>query len=198
MLALARHLLLAAALITAGCAGLPTTITPADVVERTHAIAELETAIAALHPSVSPREARAVAEVAIEYPLQLAREYELTTPPLWHNTLVNLGIKPRGLCIDWTRDLLVRLQTLRLRTLQLHWGVANYDAVFRIEHSTAIVSARRQPLERGIVLDPWRHSGQLFWARVTEDPAYRWRPLAAAHAWRAERAARVELRPTRQ
>ena len=76
-------------------------------------VEELATAIAGLGAAVDPQEARAAAEVAFAYPLELAEAYELTSPPLMHNTLVNFGFKPRGLCVHWTRDMLVRLGRMR-------------------------------------------------------------------------------------
>ena len=152
-------------------------------------IDELEQAILDLDDEIDPGEARNAATIAIEYPLQLALEYEVTDSPLMHNFLVNIGAKPRGLCVDWTYDLLVRLQQERFRSLQLHWGIANYDNAFRIEHSTVIISARNQPLQQGLVLDPWRHSGQLFWAKTLDDPQYHWRPHAEVHAQKRERKA---------
>lgn len=157
-------------------------------------IDELEQAMLDLGDEIDPGEARNAAIIAIEYPLQLALEYEITDSPLVHNFLVNIGAKPRGLCVDWTHDLLVRLQQERFRSLQLHWGVANYDDAFRIEHSTVIISARNQPLQQGLVLDPWRHSGQLFWAKTLEDPEYYWRPHADVHAQKRERKALAQKR----
>ena len=162
-----------------------------DTQAHKHKTAELAAAITALGERVDPDEARRAAEVAVRHPLELAEQYELTTPPLWHNTLVNLGIKPRGLCVHWTRDLLAELRGLRLTTLQTHWGVANAEATFRIEHSTAIITVRGKPMDTGIVLDPWRNSGSLFWSRVGEDE-YEWHPLAAVQERRRERRAYAE------
>lgn len=189
-----RLLLLILSALLAGCAGMRDTSSTATVPAATNEvgqITELSLAIAALGKKVDPGEALQAAEVAVRYPLQLAEEYELTTPPLWHNTLVNLGVKPRGLCVHWTRDLLVRIQELRLSTLKTHWGVANSEAVFRIEHSTVILTVRGEPMESGIVLDPWRNSGQLFWANVGDD-TYVWTPLAEVQARRRLKQAQEE------
>ena len=150
-------------------------------------INELELAILALGPDIDASEAHDAATVAIQYPLQLAHEYQVSDPPLMHNFLVNIGVKPRGLCVDWTYDLLARLQQERFHSLGLHWGVANYDRPFRIEHSTVIISARGDPLASGLVLDPWRHSGRLFWAKTLEDPQYQWKPHAEIQALKRER-----------
>ena len=157
-------------------------------------IIELELAILALDDDIDRDEAHRAATIAIEYPLELAQEYEISDSPLMHNFLVNIGVKPRGLCVDWTYDLLVRLQQERFRSLGLHWGIANYDSAFRIEHSTVIISARDEPLSQGIVLDPWRHSGQLFWAKTLEDPQYQWKPHAEIHALKRERKALAQNR----
>jgi hypothetical protein len=157
-------------------------------------IHELELAILALGDDIKPDEAHRAATIAIEYPLELAQEYQITDPPLMHNILVNMGVKPRGLCVDWTYDLLTRLQQERFRSFGLHWGIANYESAFRIEHSTAIISARGEPLSQGIVLDPWRHSGQLFWAKTLEDPKYQWKPQAEIHALKRERRALAQNR----
>ena len=99
-----------------------------------------------------------------------------------HNIKVNLGFRDRGLCIDWTRDLLARLERENFVSLELHWAIANYESAFRLEHSTVVISARDHGIEQGLVLDPWRYSGNLYWARTTRDPGYRWKPQAEIHA----------------
>ncbi len=180
--------------VLAGCAGLRgagTAPAAGQAAGEAQRIAQLSAVIVALGTEVDADEARRAAEVAVRYPLQLAAQYQLTTPPLWHNTLVNLGVKPRGLCVHWTRDMLIRLRELRLSTLTTHWGVANAEAVFRIEHSTAIIGIRGEPMESGVVLDPWRDSGRLFWSKVGDDTRYRWRPLAEVQAERRRKQTEV-------
>ncbi len=150
-------------------------------------IAELNLAIRSLSDDIDPHEASLAARIAIEYTQQLAQEYEISGSPITHNFLVNVGAKPRGLCVDWTSDLLARLQQERFYSLQLHWGIANYENAFRLEHSTVIISARGDSLDQGLVLDPWRQGGQLFWAPTLQDPAYRWHPQAEIHALKRQR-----------
>ena len=133
--------------------------------------------ILALGPGVDPAEAAAVAQLALTYPLELASSYRLTKPPITHNMLVNIGLKPRGLCVHWTEDLLRKLAELELRTLDLYWGVAYPTSPFRLEHSTPVVTARGQAFEHGILLDAWRNSGELFFAPVSDDTRYAWQQL---------------------
>ncbi len=171
---------LLAALLLDGCAATPRAEL-APVVEQQR-ITELNLAIRSLRDDVDPHEARLAARIAYQYSSQLAREYEISDPPILHNIKVNLGIKPRGLCVDWTSDMLARLKQERFRSLDLHWGIANYEKAFRIEHSTAIISARGETLHRGLVLDPWRDSGRLFWSPTLADSDYDWKPQADVHA----------------
>jgi hypothetical protein len=151
-------------------------------------IVELDRAILSLGDNIDPGEASRAARVAVEYSRQLAREYEVSGSPIFHNMMVNLGIKSRGLCVHWTRDLRDRLDEEDFRSLDLHWAIANYESLFRIEHSTVVISARGDDLQQGLVLDPWRNAGDLYWSPTREDKEYRWRPQAEIHALKEQRA----------
>ncbi len=180
--------LVLAFLLIEGCAtSRPQTDLPPMIEQQR--IAELNLAIRSLGDDIDPHEASLAARIAIEYTEQLAQEYEISDSPLTHNFLVNIGVKPHGLCIDWTHDLQARLQQERFHSLQLHWGIANYDNVFRLEHSTVIISARGDSLNQGLVLDPWRQGGRLFWSPTLQDPDYRWYPQLEIHALKRQQQA---------
>lgn len=149
-------------------------------------VAPLANHITALSPGVDPEEASRAARIALTYPLELRQRYEVSDPPLVHNTKVNMGLKPRGLCKDWADDMEARLAAEGFETLTLHRAIANADTA-RIEHSTVIVSASGARPNEGIVLDPWRFGGDLYWGAVTEDPTYRWLPRQQAFRARRER-----------
>jgi len=174
-------------LLLQGCAADPARldISTADEQRR---VADLDHAILSLGDNIDPEEAGRAARVAIDYSLQLAREYEVSGSPIFHNLMVNLGIKSRGLCVHWTRDLRDRLRQEDFHSLDLHWAIANYESMFRLEHSTVVISARGDSLQQGLVLDPWRNSGELYWARTLDDTAYDWRPQAEILALKDQRA----------
>ena len=138
-------------------------------------VKQLEHVLVALSETVDKTEAMMVAETAVRESAVLAEEYQLVRPAVAHNLLIALGLKDRGLCYHWTEDLMKRLQALDLKSLQLYWGVAHRGSELR-EHNCVVVSARGQSFFKGIVLDPWRNSGNLFWARVTKDD-YPWKVL---------------------
>ncbi len=179
-----------ALLAVAGCGAPP----PAD----TQDVARLRQAIAALGPGIDPEEATRAAEIAYGETHRLALAYQITDPPLVHNTKVNMGLKPRGLCWHWAEDMETRLAAEGFETLTLHRAIANADNPYRIDHSTVIVSRRGDGMFDGIVLDPWRKGGRLTWAPTRADTDYAWVPQAEAHAIiRAEKIAKGEILPVR-
>lgn len=158
---------------------------PASEVE----VQRLSQLIASLDFDVDNAEAYRAAEVALSETFRLAQEYEIEDPPLTHNTKVNLGIKKRGLCYQWADDLERRLKRENFQTLDLHRAVANWDNIL-LEHSTLIISASGFGFEDGIVLDPWRKGGVLFWVPVRDDTRYIWTDRREVFRIRRERRAR--------
>ena len=63
----------------------------------------------------------------------------------------------------------------------MHRAIANANNL-RIEHSTAIVSRKGDGMYEGIVLDPWRYGGVVYWGGTRADPKYDWLPQAQVHA----------------
>src|SRR6267143_4895975 len=134
--------------------------------------AALRTRIAALSPTVSPDDARRVAYTAYMTGLELARKWRVIWLPGLQNLLVNMGARKGGLCFQWATELLVRLDALKLRTLELHWAESFANTMG--EHNVIVVTAKGQPFGEGILLDLWRYSGTLVWTHVARDPDYRW------------------------
>ena len=136
-------------------------------------VKRLENYILKMRDDVDPVEAARAATIAFDHTRTLAIQYEITDPPLVHNTKVNLGLKPRGLCWHWAEDMENRLNAEGFKTLQMNRAIAEGRGV-RIDHSTAIISAAGDGFTRGVVLDPWRNGGELFFAPVVEDTRYFW------------------------
>jgi hypothetical protein len=125
-----------------------------------------------LSPNVSPEEARRVAFTAYTTGRQLAAEWRMVRPATMQSFLIHIGARKAGYCFHYANELLLRLDALKLRTLELHW--AECDARDFDEHNVIAVTARGQPFEQGIVLDNWRHSGRLVWSPIKGDAPYRW------------------------
>ena len=131
--------------------------------------------LAGLNRQPNMLEARQVAETAITYSSYLAEVYELVRPAVLHNVLVRMSLKERGLCYHWTEDLMKQLKSLDLKTYQLHWAVAYRGSELR-EHNSVVITATDQAFENGMVLDPWRNSGNLYWDLIKADK-YPWKEL---------------------
>ena len=143
-------------------------------------IAKLAEGIVALGPDVDPEEAMRAARISFEHTRALAIQYEIVDPPLIHNTKVNMGLKPRGLCWHWAEDMEKRLKAENFETLVIHRAIANATN-WRIEHSTAVISQRGDDMYKGMVVDPWRTGGTLTFTPTVEDPDYDWLPQAVVH-----------------
>lgn len=164
-----RALAIVLALVTLGACSTPPP-SSGDEVQR------LATEIRSLGSDIDPEEADRAARIAYSYTAQLVQEYEITDPPLIHNAKVNKGLRPRGLCWHWAEDIERRLKQENFQTLDLHRAIANADNPFRIDHSTAIISRKGETMYDGVVLDPWRYGGVLFWSPLIEDTKYEWVP----------------------
>ncbi|PWE32479.1 hypothetical protein DDZ14_10480 [Maritimibacter sp. 55A14] len=166
-------LALLAMLTAAGCAAKTGPEGPPPATQSD--ISGLAQGIRGLGPEVDPEEAARAARIAYEYTHQLALEYEITDPPIVHNTKVNLGMRPRGLCKDWADDMEARLRQEDFATLDLHRAIGNAGIPLRLEHSTVVVSRRGDSVYDGLVIDPWRKGGVLHWTPIMEDEDYVWR-----------------------
>ena len=148
--------------------------------------AALRTRIAVLSPSVSPDDARRVVYTAYMTGVELRRQWRVVWLPGVQNWLVNIGARKGGLCFQWATELLVRLDALKLHTLELHWAECFVNT--GAEHNVIVVTARGQPFEQGILLDNWRYSGHLVWTQVAMDPEYHWKENKSEAVRRLERA----------
>jgi hypothetical protein len=175
---------LAAVFLLSDCAEPPSTNVvepaqtgPAEIILPRGDVAEeaqLRTKLAMLSPTVRVDEAEKLALCAYKTSRRLAREYRVVFPPVLNNILINTGGRKRGLCYQWTEDLIHQLDALKLETLELHWGEA-FARTFS-ENNGVVVTAKGQPFGQGIVLDAWRYQGRLYWGPVRKDPEhYEWK-----------------------
>ena len=136
-------------------------------------IDKLNSLIVGLSPSVSKNEALDFSTSSINYSLKLSNEYQAISSPWLQNTLVNIGIKKRGLCYEWAEDLLKYLVNRHYETLEFHAVGANIG--YMNEHNALSVSAKGMGIENSILLDAWRNSGDLYFQKIQEDKKYEWR-----------------------
>jgi len=120
-----------------------------------------------LGKNVDKKEAARLAKEAIIHPTVLAKQYDLVFPANLHNMLINMGYRKRGLCFEWSEDMMTHLKKQNFKSFDLRWGVSHKGGPE--EHNSVVVVAKGAAFETGILLDPWRNSGDLFWSNVTKD-----------------------------
>ncbi len=133
---------------------------------------DLERLILSLDATIAQDEARKLSKSSIFYTLKLAKKYKAISSPWLQNTLVNIGLKPRGLCHEWTEDLLRYLVAQNYKSLEFHAVGANIGSLN--EHNALAVSAKGKGIEKSILLDAWRNSGDLYFIEINRDKGYKW------------------------
>lgn len=127
------------------------------------------------HRSISSKEAKIISSEAITYSRKLSKHYGTTTTPLFHNFLVNVGIKERGLCHHWSDDLYLYLRKFNFKTIHMK-SVGSYIGSYWQEHNALVVlPTNSNDIKKGILLDPWRDSGKLYFSPIAKDPEYSWK-----------------------
>lgn len=126
----------------------------------------------ALGKNIDPKEAKIFAKEALSYSSELAGKYKLMAPANFHNLLINMGYRERGLCFEWSEDMMAHLKKQKFKSFDLRWGVAYKGEP--LEHNSVVAVAKGGSFESGILIDPWRDSGELYWGKMDDDRVFKW------------------------
>jgi hypothetical protein len=129
--------------------------------------AKLADQLASLSPRVNRDEAKLLADCAFVTVSKLRREYRMFGTPIFNNFLIYHGLRKRGYCYQWSEDLLLALDKLNLKSVELRWG--EHDPNTWRENNCIVVTAKGQPFNRGIMLECWRHLGHLYFGPIASD-----------------------------
>lgn len=119
-------------------------------------------------------EATKIAILVFDEIVRLKKKYKSFFIPLVHNMLIDVGMKKRGACKHWAEDLLTFLRTIDRKYFFVTWGEAHPGKMG--EHNVAVIFPDYAQFHDGILIDPWRTSGDPFWVRVKKDKKYPWQP----------------------
>jgi hypothetical protein len=134
---------------------------------------KLSSLLATLDKNISQEEAQVLAQNIYTQVHILSQSFKLTSPPSYHNFLVNIGVKEKGLCYDWADSLYKHLKKQNHASFEFHLMGANIGEYWS-EHNVLVISAKNTSLDEAIVIDPWRNSGKIFFSKVKEDKQYQW------------------------
>lgn len=136
-------------------------------------VKNLEKTIISIGSSIDRNEANELSIKSIIISSELAKEYNLVKPPLYHNFLVNIGVRKRGLCWHFAYDMLNQIKALNFKTFDYYIGGANINDYWE-EHNTLVVTCKGCDFNDGVILDPWRNSGTLYFNKLKDDTNYNW------------------------
>ncbi len=150
-----------------GCANNPSPAKQSD-----NNIKKLEILLNTLH--ADKKETKDLAKKAIIHSKELALEYNLVKPPLFQNFLVNIGLRKRGLCWQFAYDMLDFVKKQNYKSFDYYIGGANIGNYWS-EHNVLVVTCKGCRFSEGVLLDPWRNSGDLYFSKLKDDKRYSWK-----------------------
>ncbi len=154
------------AFLLAGCA------VTAPSVSQTK-IRELSLLFQSMDRTIPPSEAMHLSKDIFHKTQQLTEAFEMTYPPQFHNFLVTVGLREKGLCYHWSDALYLYLSKKHYTSFEFHLTGANVGEYF-FEHNALVVVAKGGKIKEGVIIDPWRESGELYFSKVQDDPDYVW------------------------
>mgnify|MGYP001813729074 CR=1 FL=1 len=129
--------------------------------------------LASLDSDIPQSEAEQLSKDIFYKTEQLTEEFKMASPPQFHNFLVTVGIREKGLCYHWSDALYLYLLAKKYDAFEFHLMGANVGEYF-YEHNALVVVAKGGMIEEGVIIDPWRASGELYFSKLKDDSAYLW------------------------
>ena len=134
---------------------------------------ELSHLLVSLDRDIPPSEAVQLSKDIFYKTQQLTKEFEMTSPPQLHNFLVTVGIREKGLCYHWSDALYLYLSEKNYNAFEFHLMGTNIGEYF-YEHNALVVVSKGRNTQEGVIIDPWRNSGKLYFSKIEDDPEYIW------------------------
>jgi len=139
-----------------------------------HRIDQLAIKLQTLDSNIPPKEAMSLSRDIFDQTAKLTKKFKLVSPPWFHNLLVNVGVREKGLCYHWSDALYRYFFKKNYNAFAFHLAGANMGEYW-FEHNVLVVTAKNGKFGEGIVIDPWRDSGKLYFSTLKEDTKYQWK-----------------------
>ena len=135
---------------------------------------ELSKLLQTLNSNIPRHEALLLSRDIFKETAKLTKEFELTSPPWFHNFLVNIGAREKGLCYHWSDALYIHFLEKSYPYFEFHLVGTSIGEYF-FEHNALVVVAKNGNVLEGVLVDPWRDSGNLYFANLKDDTKYKWK-----------------------
>ena len=133
----------------------------------------LSTLLQSMSEGISQTEAENLSAEIYQETEKLRKKFDPVSEPHVNNFLINVGLKEQGLCYQWSDALYLHFKKRDYAHFSFHLLVADKGKYF-LEHNVMVVVAKGKPVMDGIIVDPWRKPGALYFSKVKEDKQYNW------------------------
>ncbi len=127
-----------------------------------------------MNNSILTAEAESLSREIFKETAKLRKKFKPVSEPHFNNFLINVGVKDKGLCYQWSDALYIHFSDKNYHDFEFHLLVANKGEYF-YEHNVLVVVAKGEKVMDGVIVDPWREPGKLYFAKVSEDKKYEWK-----------------------
>jgi hypothetical protein len=108
---------------------------------------------------------------------KLRKKFKPVSEPHFNNFLINIGMQEQGLCYQWSDALYVHFEKSSYPHFEFHLLVSDQGKYFS-EHNVLVVVAKGKNVMDGIIIDPWREPGSVYFVKVKDDHGYEWKHRA--------------------
>ncbi len=140
-------------------------------------VEELAEKLMTLHDGVPAEEARGLSQEIFLESAKLRKKFKPVSEPHFNNFLINIGMQDQGLCYQWSDALYIHFEKSRYPHFDFHLLVSDQGKYFS-EHNVLVVVAKGENVMDGIIIDPWREAGSVYFVKVKDDHGYKWKHRA--------------------
>ena len=133
----------------------------------------LATLLQTIDKNIPFEEALSLSREIFQQTDQLRKQFNPVSEPHVNNFLVNIGLKEKGLCYEWSDPLYIYFRRKSYRYFSFHLLVANRGKYFQ-EHNVLAVTSKKDDIPNAVIIDPWREPGTVYFSKVKDDKKYVW------------------------
>lgn len=124
-----------------------------------------------LDKSINKKRASEISYKILKASKDIKDEFQPISYPWINNTLVNLGIKQKGLCWEWRDEFYNHLEG-KIEPFDMQKVVANKGMLN--EHNAIVLISKSSNIQNSILIDLWRFSGTPHIVTAKDDDSYIW------------------------
>jgi len=124
-----------------------------------------------LDKSINKKQALEISYKILKASKDIKDEFQPVSYPWINNTLVNLGIKQKGLCWEWRDEFYRRLEG-QVEPFGMQKVVANKGMLS--EHNAIVLISKSSDIQNSILIDLWRFGGIPYIVTTKDDDSYIW------------------------